>query len=72
LRRGPEENGRSAEVRSGRRLGKLHNLYSSPCIIRMMKARRMTCRSCSKTGKKRNLYRILVDKPEEKRSLGRL
>jgi hypothetical protein len=28
-------------------------------------------RECSKNGEKRNVYRILVGKPEEKRPLGR-
>jgi hypothetical protein len=28
-------------------------------------------RACSTHGKKRNVYRILVEKPEEKRPLGR-
>jgi hypothetical protein len=45
----------------------LHNLYSSPNIIRMIKSRRM-----STNGAKRTAYRILVGKPEGKRPLGRL
>jgi hypothetical protein len=44
----------------------LNNLYSSPNIIRMIKSRRM-----SRNGAKKTAYRILVGKPEGKRSLGR-
>jgi hypothetical protein len=40
----------------------LHNLYSSPNIIRIIKSR---------MGEKSNAYRILVGKPEGKRPLGR-
>jgi hypothetical protein len=29
------------------------------------------CRACSTNGEKRNAYKILVGKPEEKRPLGR-
>jgi hypothetical protein len=50
----------------------LHNLYSSPSTIRVNKSRRMrwaghVTRMCEK----RNIYRILVAKPEGKRSVGR-
>jgi hypothetical protein len=48
----------------------LHNLYSSPSIIRIIKSRRMR-QACSTNGEKRNAYRILVGKPEGKRPLGR-
>jgi hypothetical protein len=41
----------------------LHNLYSSPDIIRQMKSRRME--------EGRNVYRVLVGKPERKRPLER-
>jgi hypothetical protein len=48
----------------------LHNLYSSP--NRMIKSRRMKCAGyVARMGKKRNAYRLLVGKPERKRSLGR-
>jgi hypothetical protein len=51
---------------------KLHNLYSSPSIIRMMKSRRMRWAGhVARMGAKRNAYRILVGKPEGKRPLGR-
>jgi hypothetical protein len=48
----------------------LHNLYSSPNIIRMIKSKEMS-RACSTNGKKRNSYRILVGNLEGKRPLGR-
>jgi hypothetical protein len=48
----------------------LHNLYSSPSIIRMIKSRRMRWAGhVSRMGEKRNAYRILVRKPERKKSL---
>jgi hypothetical protein len=47
----------------------LHNLYSLSNIIRMIRPRKMRW-AC--TGEKRNVYRILVGKPEGKRPLGRL
>jgi hypothetical protein len=51
----------------------LHNLYSSPSIIRMMKSRRMKWAGhVARMGEKRNAYRILVGIPEGKRPLGRL
>jgi hypothetical protein len=50
----------------------LHNLYSSPSIIRMIKSRRMRCAGhVAQMGEKRNAYRILVEKPEGKRPLRR-
>jgi hypothetical protein len=51
----------------------LHNLYGSPSIIRIMKSRRMRWAGhVTRMGEKRNAYRILEGKPEEKRSIGRL
>jgi hypothetical protein len=42
----------------------LHNLYSSPNIIRMIKSRRMRWAGhVARMGEKRNAYRILVGKP---------
>jgi hypothetical protein len=45
----------------------LHNLYSSPNIIRMIKSKRMTWEgNVARMGEKRNAYRILVGKTEGK------
>jgi hypothetical protein len=50
----------------------LHNLYSSPSIIRIIKLRRMWWAGhVVRMGEKRNVYRLLVGKPNGKRSLGR-
>jgi hypothetical protein len=50
----------------------LHNLYSSPTIIRIIKSRRMRgAGHVARMGEKRNVYRLLVGKPEGKRPLGR-
>jgi hypothetical protein len=50
----------------------LHNLYSSPSIIRINNSRRMRwAGNVERIGEKRNVYRLLVGKPEGKRSLGR-
>jgi hypothetical protein len=49
----------------------LHNLYSSPGIIRIIKSRRMRLSGhVARMGEKRNVYRLLVGKPEGKRPLG--
>jgi hypothetical protein len=63
------------EVTGGWR--KLHNeelrdLYSSPSIIRIIKARRMRWAGhVARMGEKRNAYWLLVGKPEGWRPLGR-
>jgi hypothetical protein len=50
----------------------LHNLYSSPNIIRMIKSRRMRLAGhVARKGEKSNAYRILVGNSEIKRPLGR-
>jgi hypothetical protein len=50
----------------------LHNLCSSPNIIRMTKSRRMRWAGhVAQMGPTRNAYRILVGKPDGKRPLGR-
>jgi hypothetical protein len=50
----------------------LHNLYTSPDIIRQIKSRRMWWAGhVARTGEGRNVYRVLVGKPEGKRPLGR-
>jgi hypothetical protein len=52
--------------------GELHNVYSSPNIIRQIKARRMRWAGhVARMGEGRNLYRVLVGKPEGKRPLER-
>jgi hypothetical protein len=49
---------------------KLHNLYSLPSIIRMIEPRRMRWAGhVPQIRENRNAYRILVGKPEGKRSL---
>jgi hypothetical protein len=51
---------------------KLHNLYCSPSIIRMIKSRRMRwARHVPYVEEKRNASRILVGKPEGRRPLRR-
>jgi hypothetical protein len=51
----------------------LHNLYSSPSIIRIIKPRRMRWAGhVARLGAKRNVYRLLVGKPEGKRPLRRI
>jgi hypothetical protein len=50
----------------------LHDLYSSPSIIRLIKSRRMRWAGhVARMGEKRNAYRLLVGKQEGKRPLGR-
>jgi hypothetical protein len=49
----------------------LHDLYTSPNIIRILKARRMRWAGQAQMGEKRNAYRLLVRKREGKRPLGR-
>jgi hypothetical protein len=56
---------------------KLHNeeltfLCCSPNIIRMMKSRRMrSAGHVGRTGKRRGAYRVLVERPEGRKTLGR-
>jgi hypothetical protein len=50
----------------------LHNLYSSPSIVRIIKSRRMRWAGhVARMGEKRKVYRLLVGKTEGKRPLGR-
>jgi hypothetical protein len=50
----------------------LHNLYSSPSIISVIKSRMMRwVRHVVRMREKRNAYRMLVRKSEGKRPLGR-
>jgi hypothetical protein len=59
------------EVTGGRRKlhkKELHDLYSSPGIIRIIKSRRMRWVGyAARMGEKRNAYRLLVGKPEGKK-----
>jgi hypothetical protein len=49
-----------------------HDLYSRPSIIRIIKPRRMRWAGhVARMGEKRNVYTLLVEKPEGKRPLGR-
>jgi hypothetical protein len=50
----------------------LHDLYSLPSIMRIIKSWRMRWAGhVAQLGEKRNAYRLLVGKPEGKRPLGR-
>jgi hypothetical protein len=50
----------------------LHDFYSSPNIIRIIKSRKMRWAGhVARMEEKRNVYRLLVGKPEGKRTLGR-
>jgi hypothetical protein len=47
-------------------------LYSSPCIVRVIKARRVRWAGhVARTGEVRGAYNILVGRPEGRRPLGR-
>jgi hypothetical protein len=51
---------------------KLNNLYSSPAIVRVIKSRRIRWAGhIARMGEGRGVYRVLVEKPEEKRPLVR-
>ena len=68
---GPKENEVTEEWR------KLHNeelndLYSSPNIVRVIKSRGMTwVGHVARMGERRSLHKVLMGKPEGKRSFGR-
>jgi hypothetical protein len=50
----------------------LHSLYSSPNIVSVIKSRRMKgAAHVARMGEGRGVYRVLVGRLEEKRSLGR-
>jgi hypothetical protein len=50
----------------------LHNLYSSPNIVRVIKSRRMRWAGhVTRMGEGRGVYRVLIGRPEGKRPLGR-
>jgi hypothetical protein len=51
---------------------KLHSLYSSPNIVRVIKSRRMRWTGhVACMGEGRGVYRVLVGRPKGKRPLGR-
>jgi hypothetical protein len=61
-----EENGRTLHN------GKLHSLYSSPGINRLIKSRRMRWAGyVARMVEGKKAYRVLVGKPEGKRPLGK-
>jgi hypothetical protein len=63
-----EEDGSWRKLRNG----ELHNLYSSPNIIWVIKLRRMRWAGhVARMGAWRVVYRVLVGRPESKRPLGR-
>ena len=50
----------------------LNGLYSSPSVVRVIKSRRMRWAGhVARMGERRGVYRILVEKPQEKNPLGR-
>jgi hypothetical protein len=50
----------------------LHNLYSSPNIVRVIKSRRMRwAEHVARMGEGRGAYRVLVGRPEVRKPLGR-
>jgi hypothetical protein len=50
----------------------LHNPYSSPNIVRVIKSRRMRWAGhVTRMGEGRGVYRFLIGRPEDKRPLGR-
>jgi hypothetical protein len=50
----------------------LHDLYSLPSIVRVIKSRRMRwAEHVARIGEKRGVYTVVVEKPEGKSPLGR-
>jgi hypothetical protein len=50
----------------------LHDLYSSPNIVRMLKSRRMRWAGyVARIGEKKNTHGVLMEKPKGKEQLGR-
>jgi len=50
----------------------LNDLYSSPNIVLVIKSRRMRlARHVAHMGEERGVYRVLLEKPEGRRPLGR-
>jgi hypothetical protein len=64
---------RDAVTREWRKLHceELNDLYSSPSIVRVMKSRIRWAGHVARIRERRDVYRVLVGKPEGKRPLGR-
>ena len=68
---GAKRDGITGELRKLRNAD-IHSLYSSPNIIKNLKSRRLRwVEHVARMEQSRNAYRVLVGKPEGKRSLGR-
>jgi hypothetical protein len=67
---GPKKDGVKGEWRKLHN-DELHNLYSSPSIIRIIKSGKMRWARHVAGMEKRNVHRLLVGKPEGKKPLGR-
>jgi len=68
---GPRSDGVTGEWRRLHN-GELSDLYSSPSIVRVIKARRMRWAGhVARMGEEKGAYRVLVGKSEGKRPLGR-
>jgi hypothetical protein len=50
---------------------KLHSLYSSPNVVRVIKSRVRWAGHVALMGEGRGVYRVLIGRPEGKRPLGR-
>jgi hypothetical protein len=68
---GPKRDEVTAECRKSHN-EELHNLYSSPDIIRQVKSRRMRWAGhVARMGEERKMYKVLMGKSEGKKPLGR-
>jgi len=65
---------RDKVIREWRKLHneELNDLYSSPNIVWMIKLRMRWAGHVARMVERRGVYRVLVGKPQEKRSLGRI